>query len=129
MRLIFSKYFLLLFFLPLVSCTNHGEKLSFNNGDLYFTNLVTFEEADRLGSFLVENRFFDGNQKSAQLTKENNRYQFRMVVKEKFINDLSAELNAIDFANILSAEVFEGAFVEIHFCDESFNTLKIILPE
>lgn len=129
MRLIFSKYFLLLFFLPLVSCTNHGEKLSFNNGDLYFTNLVTFEEADRLGSFLVENRFFDGNQKSAQLTKENNRYQFRMVVKEKFINDLSAELNAIDFANILSAEVFEGAFVEIHFCDESFNTLKLILPE
>ena len=129
MRLIFSKYFLLLFFLPLVSCTNHGEKLSFNNGDLYFTNLVTFEEADRLGSFLVENRFFDGNQKSAQLTKENNRYQFRMVVKEKFINDLSAELNAIDFANILSAEVFEGAFVEIHFCDESFNTLKVILPE
>ena len=129
MRLIFSKYFLLLFFLPLVSCTNHGEKLSFNNGDLYFTNLVTFEEADRLGNFLVENRFFDGNQKSAQLTKENNRYQFRMVVKEKFINDLSAELNAIDFANILSAEVFEGAFVEIHFCDESFNTLKVILPE
>ena len=59
-----------------------------------------------------------------QLEKEGDTYQFRMVVKEGYEEKEEFINLAKQFANELSADVFEGAPVEVHLCDEHLETLK-----
>lgn len=106
----------------------YGEKLEFNKGELYFTEKVTKDEANKLGNFLVENKFFDGNEKSVQLTKNENVYQFRMVVKEGSEKDSTVIGFAKLFAMMMSMQVFDNQKVVVHFTDDSFKTIAEFDP-
>ena len=110
-----------------VSCTNYGEQKTFNGTQVFYTSEVTMSDVDKLGNFLVDTGFADGGQKSVQLNKKGNTYEFRMVVKKGIENDQEyRELGKL-FAAQISEYVFGGANVDTHYCDEKFNTL-IVLP-
>ncbi len=100
-----------------------GKLLEFNGGQLYYTSTVTTGEADRLGEYLIESGFFDGERKTVQLTKPAAVYEFRMVVLEGIEQDQNFVRIAVFFVHELSENVFEGNPVSIHFCDSRMNTL------
>jgi len=119
----------LLFFAVLSGCANYGKEKVFKGVELYHTDKVTDAEADSLGNYLVAGKFADGKEKTVQLTKAGNTYQFRFVVKEGVDKDASYDKIAKFLANMLSAQVFNGAPVEVQLCDDHLETLKTVVAD
>jgi len=124
-----SKILLLLIVSALfISCTNYGKKISKNKTVIYYTDGATVEEAQKLLDYLVESVFTDGNGKSVQLVKdeETNNLIFKMVVGEDVYN-------STDYDNVFSvfpanlSKAFNGAPIDVHITDDSFETKKIFL--
>ncbi len=125
-----KKYFFILpvfLILTLISgCNNYGTEKTFDGVELYHTDKVTAAEADKLGQYLVDQKFADGSGKSVQLTKSGNVYQFRFVVKDGIDKDAAYAKTIKFFGSMLSAQVFDGAPAEVQLCDDHFTTLKTI---
>jgi hypothetical protein len=115
-----------LFLFIFSGCTNLGKEKIFDGVQVYHTDKVTDAEADSLGNYLVRDGFADGQAKTVQLTKSGNTYQFRMVIKEGIENDPQYASVAKFMATMLSAKLFNGAPVEMHFCDKYMKTLKVL---
>ncbi|MFI5159814.1 MAG: hypothetical protein ACHQHN_00985 [Sphingobacteriales bacterium] len=93
---------------------------------LYHTKDITSTEVNSLGDYLVKAKFANGVPKTVQLTKSGSTYQFRFVIKDGMDKD-SAYLQTVKvFAGELSQNVFKGAPVEVHLCDDFLNTLVVI---
>jgi hypothetical protein len=109
-----------------VAQSQYGVKLIFNAGELYYNEPVTRSEAEKLGQYLVQAKFFDGTRKSVQINKSGQTYQFRYVViggydqKEEYI-DLVKQFSAQ-----LSEGVFQNAAVDIHLCDSYLKTQRVV---
>lgn len=116
----------LLLFIAMSGCNNYGKEKIFNGVQVYHTDKVTDAEADSLGNYLVRDGFADGKEKTVQLTKSGNTYQFRMVVKEGI--DKDPEYLAIGkfMATMFSAKLFNGSPVELQLCDKYMTTLKVV---
>jgi hypothetical protein len=112
----------------LISCGDgYGTKLEYGSTELYYTDEVTESEAKALGDYLEETKFTEGDEtKTVQLTKEGDVYQFRMVVKDSYLDDEDYEAIAAFYAYTLSEEVFDGEEVEIHLCDVKLETKKVV---
>ncbi|MDR1380188.1 MAG: hypothetical protein LBJ47_01770 [Tannerella sp.] len=120
--------FLTLFVLLLVSsCNDYGTEKNFNGTQLFYTSAVTERDADKLGAYFIDMGFADGDEKTVQLNKTGKTYEVRMVVKKGIEQDQEYKDNAKLLAAEISESVFDGANVDIHFCDEELNTL-IVLP-
>jgi hypothetical protein len=113
-------------FLP--GCDNYGTRLTFNKGELYYTAAVTKDEAQKLGDFLVREKFFDGNEKTVQLNKAAGVYEVRMVIKKGFDQDPHNLELFKEFAAQISRDVYGSAPVDIHLCDEYLKTLRVVSP-
>jgi hypothetical protein len=107
---------------------SHGNRLEFNGGELYYTSAVTRDQATRLGHYLVREGVFDGERKTVQLDRSGRTYQVRMVVKKGIDTDPAFIGLARQLAADLSRKVFDSDPVEIHFCDEGLNTLRVVIP-
>lgn len=108
------------------SCQNYGTEKEFDGVQLFYTENVTEDEADKLGEYLISSGFADGAEKSVQLEKEGETYQFRMVVKEGFEKKEEFLALAKQFANEMSLDIFDGAPVEVHLCNDHLETLKVV---
>ncbi|WP_420574944.1 hypothetical protein [Kordia sp.] len=106
-----------------VSCANYGEKKVFNGTEVYYKDGVTEAQADKLGESLIDSKFANGDPKSVQFTKDGDVYIFRMVIKEEFLEDKSLESVFNFFPKELSD--YMDVPVDLHLCDESFNTLRV----
>ena len=110
-----------------VSCANYGKEKTFNGTQVFYTSNVTESDADKLGKYLVDFGFADGESKTVQLNKTGSVYEFRMVVKKGTEQDQEYR----DLGKLIAAEIseycFNGARVETHFCDDKLKTL-IVLP-
>ncbi|MFN3940419.1 MAG: hypothetical protein ACK4IY_07510 [Chitinophagales bacterium] len=124
-----KKVFLIviIFTTLLTACKKYGTRLEFNGGELYYTKTVTEEEANRLGTFLVSEGFFEGNPISVLLDKADSVYIFKMVAKEGAETQEGNVQIAQSFSQSISAHVFGGAPVDFHFCDAYFVT-KLKVP-
>ncbi len=71
----------------LTGATKYGAVLKVNQADLYYTTAVSKADAQALGDYLVQAKFFDGRQLSVQLTKEGQTLQVRFPVKPGFEKD------------------------------------------
>jgi hypothetical protein len=110
----------------LASCTKNGNKLKFNEGELYFTDQVQKSDAEKLGSYLETEGFFNGEKRSIQLNKNGKTWEFRMVVKKGTESD-DQYINLFGYFGIqLSKAVFNNEPVDIHLCNERFETLMVI---
>lgn len=112
----------------LVSCGDgYGTKLEYGSTELYYTDEVTESEAKALGDYLEETKFTEGDEtKTVQLTKDGDVFQFRMVVKDSYLDDEDYEAIAAFYAYSLSIDVFDGEEVEIHLCDDKLETKKVV---
>ena len=110
------------------SCGNYGTLLEVNGAELYYTSSISEREAYRLGEFLVDNEFFDGEGKTVQINKSGNTYEFRMVVKKGIEKDEEFIQVFKNLSAVLSEDVFDGYSVDIHLCDEYLNTLRVVVP-
>jgi hypothetical protein len=108
--------------------SEYGKRLQFNGGELYYTTAVTAAEAHRLGEYLIKEGFFDGKDKTVQLTRWGNTYQVRWVVKVGADKKPDYIKTCQDFSRNLSANVFHGASTEVHLCDEHLKTLRVVSP-
>lgn len=102
----------------------YGEKLEFNGTDVYYTDMVTEAEAQKLGEYLVSSEFADGAEKSVQLSKRDSVYLFRMVVVDGVTKDSANDISFMAMAWTLSAQVFDKAPVELEACNNRFETLR-----
>lgn len=124
LKIIFLFCFSILFF----SCSDYGKKMQFEKTEVYYTNKVKEADAKKLGNYLVSAGFADDNEKSVQLSKndENGNYQFRMVTtKEASENETYRTIFKV-FAKQISDSVFNKQPVDFHICNTTFKTLKII---
>ncbi|MBP1924788.1 hypothetical protein J2Z76_000641 [Sedimentibacter acidaminivorans] len=116
--------------LKVVEPNDYGTKLTFGeNNELYYTENVTVEEAQVLGDYLVKQDFFadDGNLRSIQLNKAGNTYEVRIIIKKGLEEDQSV-IDSMEFlATDLSINVFNNKDIDIHLCDDNFETLRVVL--
>ena len=125
---ILKKIILICFSLTIVACSGYGKKLEYNKTEVYYTSNVKKSEAEKLGEFLVSSGFAGENEKSVQLSKneESDNYQFRMVTTEKAANSESYQTIFKMFARQISDSVFNKKPVDFHVCNNTFETLKVI---
>jgi hypothetical protein len=96
------------------------EMLEFDGTEIEYDKSVAKSEVKALGNYLIKEGFTDGTTKSIQFIFENDTYVFRMVVSKETAADAEYEEIARSFANAMSTDLFDGAAVEIHLCDEYF---------
>lgn len=107
--------------------SEHGTKLRFGASELYYKDGITAEEADKLGKYLLLQGFFDDeNPKTAQITKRNDTYVFRMYTEDDYIKDASFERTIRFAAMDFSTDVFNGAKVDMELTDGRLETQKTI---
>lgn len=109
-----------------LSPSPYGRRLLFNGGEVYYQPPVTEQQARRLGGYLVAAHVFDGTRKTVQLAQPGNTLQFRLVVKEGLEPDQEKVEQVRRFGLELSRQVFDGAPLEIHLCDQRLNTLTTL---
>jgi len=102
---------------------DYGQRLEFNGGELYYAPDVTEEQARSLGRYLVKTDFFDNTPKSVRITRSGAVYAFHIVVAPEGEKNPLLEIVATHLGRELSADVFDNAPVEVHICDEYFQTL------
>jgi hypothetical protein len=109
----------------LVGCSDYGKEKTFNGVQLFYTSEITDAEADKLGEFLMESEFADGEEKTVQIAKTGSTYDFRMVVKKGLEEDQEYAVIFKQFATDISKNVFNNAPVDLHACDEYLETLRV----
>ncbi len=107
---------------------NIGKELNFNGSQLFYMPQVTEAEAKRLGQYLVDIGFFDDEEKSVQIKRKDKTYQFRMVAKKGIERDPAVITGLKEFCTQLSENVFNNAPIEIHICDDYFETIQVVMP-
>ena len=109
-----------------------GKVLKYGNGgSLFYTSDVTEEEARRLRDYFLKIKTFQDEPPIVQLARKGDVYQIRMVVDKGVIEkELPSEvMGPVEAAGLLaeevSKEVFNGAKVEWHLCDDKLKTLRV----
>jgi hypothetical protein len=109
-------------------CSSYGPSVSAGSIDVHYVGKATKDEAQKLGNYLIRSWGEAPNRRTVQLAKNDDGYQFRMVVKKEFQKDeVIMKKLAFDAARI-SRDVFNGAPVELQACDEHLVTLRSIPP-
>jgi hypothetical protein len=111
-----------------LACSNYGEKLTFNGGEVYYTKNANEADAKKLGEFLVKDGYFDGKTKTVQLDKSGSTYQVRMVILKEYQTDQKTIDSMKEYAGQISKEVFGNAATEIHLCDDELKTVQVAKP-
>lgn len=126
MKKVLTGFFLIIALVVyfIFSSSGYGKKLVFNETDVYYTDLVTEVEAQKLGEYLVESEFAGGNEKSVQLSKRDSTYLFRMVVVDGATEDSTKDVSFKALAMLISMQVFDNAPVELEACSNTFETLR-----
>ena len=118
---------LLPFSLLFLTGCGHGPKVVHGNIEVFYTDGATKADADLLAAYFSK-QIQGGGTRSMQLKKPKDTYQFRMVIKKELQSDDNFLL-ALEFeAARVSRDLFGGAAVEMHACDERLNTIKLMPP-
>ncbi|PLX07348.1 MAG: hypothetical protein C0596_10390 [Marinilabiliales bacterium] len=124
-------------FFAIVSCSDTNNttketddsnelKLSFDGTEIHYSEDFNEEEVEILGQFLIEADFTDGSKKTVYISKSEDKYQFKMPVKEGYEKD-EGFIDLVElFASQLSSSVFSGEKVEIVLCNNELETLKTV---
>ena len=120
---------LFIVFIFLVSCSSDGEKISFGNLDVYYTEGVTKAEATDVGHYLNGIGFGVADVKEKlQLSKSSisGRYTCKFVMRDGIV---SLENIWKGYGKSISEKVLNGVPVDVHLCDDNFNTLEFLMSD
>lgn len=110
----------------LLSSAEMGNKVVFNNGELYYSSSVSETHVNQLGNYLIRAGIFGGDQVSAKLDKKGSTYQVRLIVREGVVMNPRVLTGMQHLASGISRQVFGGAQVEVHLCNSQFETLRVV---
>jgi hypothetical protein len=119
---------ILILLLAGAACSKYATKLEYNGGELYYTKNVSEAEAKKFGDYLVKIKYFEGKKTSVQLDKSGSTYQTRFVINKEKQNDEVVTNGFKTLGKLFSEEVFGGAPIEVHICDDQLKTQRIIKP-
>jgi hypothetical protein len=105
------------------------DKLAYKQSDLYYTENISKEDAQRLGDYLNDNGFFGNRSLSVKIDQDKSGYIFSIPVDKAKLEDQEALNNLRKVSDLLSKEVFSGKQFEIHLTDNRFNNIKTISSE
>ncbi len=112
--------------LPNIDDGKLGTMLAFaNKGEVYFKGEVPQELAQRLGEFLVQKNFFDGQKKRAQLLTNGDGYRVRFGLKTGLFELERNEQLTVMGAEI-SAHVLDRKEVQVEICTYSMFSFRRI---
>ncbi|MET0212330.1 MAG: hypothetical protein ABW292_04985 [Vicinamibacterales bacterium] len=104
-------------------------RLTFKQGELYYADPVTEEDARKVGEHLVQQEFFsDDHASTVQLHQEEGRYQLRFVVNPDHLDD---PLTSIQFGVVgsqIAREVLGGRSMDVALADPTLETVKAVPP-
>lgn len=115
----------------LAGCSSNGEKISVGDGDIYYKDGATKEDAQKVADALVKDSFVDKSKtktsKSIRVLKTGGKNVLELVVKdETFKDDGMLNLLRVGAGSDVAIEAFAGAPTELHLCDGSFATKKSV---
>jgi hypothetical protein len=113
---------------PPVRVGDGHERVEIEGSELYFTSAVTEAEARKLGAFLDEEKYSDGERASVQLNKSDGTYEVRLVVKQGIEQDPEIIATMKQWASNVSKKVFDSVPDDIHLCDETLRTVRVVVP-
>lgn len=113
--------------LLLLSCTSHGNVKTYDGLEIFFQENIDISDVDKLGDFLQEIDFTNGEKKSVQLLKTDTSYTLKMIVDKKILKNDSILANIKEFQSELKYSVFPNTYFELHLCDSYFETKKVLL--
>ncbi|KXK55930.1 MAG: hypothetical protein IPM61_12070 [Chlorobi bacterium] len=119
---------LLLVGLAASGCSNHGKRLEFGSGTLYYTENVTEDQAKKLGETLQKSSHFANKEWKAQLDKAGALWKLNLVEDAAKVNDPTFKVWITNYNLQLSKQVFSDGKVQIDLCDDDFNPLKTFPP-
>jgi hypothetical protein len=104
-----------------------SQKISYGDSELRYTEDITESLAQKAGDWLDGYGYWEGSAKTVELAKPDNTYQVRIVLADEASAD-DADVVSIsgDIANMISSDVFDGAATEVHLCNTSLKTLKVV---
>ena len=106
-----------------------GTELKVGNSQVFYKQPVTEMEARNLGNYLRSIKFFNDDRPIAvQLAKPDYSYALRYRIKKGIEQDQEKIAVMKVFARLLSKNVFNGDKVDIHFCDDHWNTIRVVVP-
>ena len=103
---------------------NFGEKLDVNNTEIYYKDGATLADAERLGKQLEKMKFIDGNNKSVQLVKRGDVWEFRMATVKW--EDDEASKGPLKLYALQISSGFDGDEVEVHVCNNKLETKAVV---
>jgi hypothetical protein len=93
---------------------------------LFYTSSIKKEEAQKLGDFLVELEFFTEDPMSLQIDKINDIYTIKLPIKKDAEKDEEFVESLQQVALSIAENIFDDELVEIHLCNDTFETLSAI---
>lgn len=119
---------LLLVGLAASGCSNHGKRLEFGSGTLYYTENVTEDQAKKLGEVLQKSSHFANKEWKVQLDKAGALWKLNLVEDAAKVNDPTFKVWITNYNLQLSKQAFSDGKVQIDLCDDDFNSLKTFPP-
>jgi hypothetical protein len=104
--------------------TGPGKRFRYGATNLYCTPAVTSDEAERVGRYLVRQKYTE-TRVDARLTRDGVTYQFQLI-SPPGRHDPETDAACEVLAAGLSGDVFGGAPVEVHVCDEIFRPRSVV---
>lgn len=103
---------------------SNGERIAFKNGELYYTENVSKEQADSLADYLEELYGDLENQKTFQLDRRGDDMIVRMCANSQALetNKLDASFMALEM--LIQQTVFTDNNVVVELCDQDLETRK-----
>jgi len=105
-----------------------GTRLQFGQHELFFTPGVEPDAAQKVGEFLVREKYLADRRASVQVRYIDRCYEIRFVVRAGAESSTPAR-GWRELGEKISKEIFRSSPVDIHLCDEQFNALRIIPHE
>lgn len=116
----------------------YGDRLAMPPIEIYYKGTVSKSEAKLVGAYIEKagfvNIFVDTSSlkdkntivQSFQLLKREEVYVFNLMIKEAFYQDPELLQVAQDMADSIAQNVFEQHPIEVHICNNSFETKQIL---
>ena len=106
-----------------------GSKMEFGTGEVYYKGDITETDARRLGESLQVLGYFDGQEASVQLVKDEETYVVRFVTVDSAWTDQEMKDAFSYLGGAVNQSAFPGKNVRIELCDTSFDTEVTLQPK
>ena len=106
-----------------------GGELTYGKASLGYTKEAGAEAAKKLGDFLAKEVAFGDSNLKVQLDKAGETWILRILADKDLRGSADYEAACRELAGLIAKSVWPNSKVELHICDETWKTLKIVAPK